>query len=164
MAEVESFTLDHTAVKAPYVRLINVEAGPKGDQISNFDVRFLQPNSGEIPTSGLHTIEHLLASLLRDRIDGVIDCSPFGCRTGFHLIMWGTPTVKEVTAAIASSLHAIAEEATWEDVPGTDVYPAATTAITPCSARASGAGRSSSRACPSTPSSASSSFTDRDTQ
>ena len=70
MAEVESFTLDHTAVKAPYVRLINVESGPKGDQISNFDVRFVQPNSGEIPTSGLHTIEHLLASLLRDRIDG----------------------------------------------------------------------------------------------
>jgi len=68
MAEVESFTLDHTAVKAPYVRLINVEAGPKGDQISNFDVRLLQPNAGEIPTSGLHTIEHLLASLLRDRI------------------------------------------------------------------------------------------------
>ena len=91
MAEVESFTLDHTAVKAPYVRLINVEAGPKGDQISNFDVRFVQPNSGEIPSSGLHTIEHLLASLLRDRIDGVIDCSPFGCRTGFHLIDVGTP-------------------------------------------------------------------------
>ena len=116
MAEVESFTLDHTAVKAPYVRLINVEAGPKGDQISNFDVRLLQPNAGEIPTSGLHTIEHLLASLLRDRIDGVIDCSPFGCRTGFHLIMWGTPSVREVTEALASSLHAIAEEVTWEDV------------------------------------------------
>lgn len=29
MAEVESFTLDHTAVKAPYVRLITVEEGPK---------------------------------------------------------------------------------------------------------------------------------------
>ena len=122
MAEVESFTLDHTAVKAPYVRLINVEAGPKGDQISNFDVRLLQPNAGEIPTSGLHTIEHLLASLLRDRIDGVIDCSPFGCRTGFHLIMWGTPSVREVTQALASSLHAIAEDVTWEDVPGTDAY------------------------------------------
>ena len=122
MAEVESFTLDHTAVKAPYVRLINVEAGPKGDQISNFDVRLLQPNAGEIPTSGLHTIEHLLASLLRDRIDGVIDCSPFGCRTGFHLIMWGTPSVREVTQALASSLHAIAEDVTWEDVPGTDAF------------------------------------------
>lgn len=122
MAEVESFTLDHTAVKAPYVRLISVEEGPRGDRISNFDVRLVQPNGGEIPTSGLHTIEHLLASLLRDRIDGVIDCSPFGCRTGFHLIMWGTPQVGEVTAALASSLHAIAEDVTWEDVPGTDEF------------------------------------------
>ena len=146
MAEVESFTLDHTAVKAPYVRLINVESGPKGDQISNFDVRFVQPNSGEIPTSGLHTIEHLLASLLRDRIDGVIDCSPFGCRTGFHLIMWGTPSVREVTAGRTFRARTCT--------------PAATTAITPCSVHASGAGRSSSRACPSIPSSECSSFTD----
>ena len=44
MADVESFTLDHTAVKAPYVRLITVEEGPKGDQISNFDLRLVQPN------------------------------------------------------------------------------------------------------------------------
>ena len=27
--------------------------------------------------------------LLRERIDGYIDCSPFGCRTGFHLLTWG---------------------------------------------------------------------------
>ena len=46
-------------------------------------------NENAIPTAGLHTIEHLLAGLLRDRLDGVIDCSPFGCRTGFHLITWG---------------------------------------------------------------------------
>ena len=119
MAEVESFTLDHTAVKAPYVRLINVESGPKGDQISNFDVRFVQPNSGEIPTSGLHTIEHLLASLLRDRIDGVIDCSPFGCRTGFHLLTWGTHSTEDVAKALKESLEFIAYKATWDDVPAT---------------------------------------------
>ena len=41
MAEVESFTLDHTAVLAPYVRLICVETGPKGDEISNFDLRLV---------------------------------------------------------------------------------------------------------------------------
>ena len=119
MAEVESFTLDHTAVKAPYVRLINVESGPKGDQISNFDVRLLQPNAGEIPTSGLHTIEHLLASLLRDRIDGVIDCSPFGCRTGFHLLTWGTHSTEDVAKALKESLEFIAYKATWDDVPAT---------------------------------------------
>ncbi|PRB04302.1 S-ribosylhomocysteine lyase [Microbacterium sp. MYb64] len=118
MAEVESFTLDHTAVNAPYVRLIGVEQGPRGDEISNFDVRFVQPNEGEIPTAGLHTIEHLLASLLRDRVDGVIDISPFGCRTGFHLIMWGRPEVPALVDVITDSLRFIAEKAQWSDVPG----------------------------------------------
>lgn len=118
MAEIESFTLDHTAVLAPYVRRIGVERGPSGDAITNFDVRFVQPNEGEIPTAGLHTIEHLLAGLLRDHIDGVIDISPFGCRTGFHLLMWGEPEVADVVAALNASLRFIAEEATEADVPG----------------------------------------------
>ncbi|MFC4140475.1 MULTISPECIES: S-ribosylhomocysteine lyase [unclassified Microbacterium] len=118
MAEVESFTLDHTAVKAPYVRLISVERGPRGDAISNFDVRFVQPNEGEIPTAGLHTIEHLIAAQLRDHLDGVIDISPFGCRTGFHLIVWGEPAVVDVVAGIRESLRFIAEKAEWADVPG----------------------------------------------
>lgn len=120
MADVESFALDHTAVQAPYVRRIAVEHGPKGDAISNFDLRFVQPNEGEIPTAGLHTIEHLLASLLRDHVDGVIDISPFGCRTGFHLITWGEPSVADVVAAVRSSLAFIADKATWDDVPGVD--------------------------------------------
>ena len=105
MAEVESFTLDHTAVKAPYVRLITVEEGPKGDQISNFDLRLVQPNENAIPTAGLHTIEHMLAGYLRDHMDGVIDCSPFGCRTGFHLIMWGEHDTVEVAKALKASLN-----------------------------------------------------------
>ena len=118
MAEVESFQLDHTAVHAPYVRLIAVEKGPKGDAISNFDVRFVQPNEGEIPTAGLHTIEHVIAGVLRDHLDGVIDISPFGCRTGFHLITWGEPAVADVVSAITTSLRFIAEQAEWADVPG----------------------------------------------
>lgn len=122
MADVESFTLDHTAVLAPYVRLIGSESGPRGDVISNFDLRLVQPNEGEIPTAGLHTIEHLLASLVRDRIDGLIDISPFGCRTGFHVIMWGEPDVAALVDAISDSLRAIAEDVQWEDVPGTDAF------------------------------------------
>ena len=72
MAKVESFTLDHTAVKAPYVRLITVETGAKGDKISNFDLRFVQPNENAIPTAGLHTIEHMLAGYLRDHMELLI--------------------------------------------------------------------------------------------
>lgn len=122
MAKVESFELDHTKVKAPYVRKITVENGPKGDAITNFDLRLVQPNTNAIPTAGLHTIEHLLAGLLRDRMDGVIDCSPFGCRTGFHLIMWGEHSTNEVAKALKSSLEQIADDIKWEDVPGTDIY------------------------------------------
>ncbi|WEV60858.1 S-ribosylhomocysteine lyase [Streptococcaceae bacterium ESL0729] len=121
MAEVESFQLDHTKVLAPYVRLIASEEGPHGDVITNFDVRLVQPNVQEIPTGGLHTIEHLLASLIRDRIDGMIDCSPFGCRTGFHMIMWGEPTSEDIARVIKSSLEEIADGITWEDVPGTTI-------------------------------------------
>lgn len=122
MADVESFTLDHTAVDAPYVRLISVEHGPRGDAVSNFDLRLVQPNATAIPTAGLHTIEHLLASLLRDRLDGVLDCSPFGCRTGFHLMMWGEPSTTDVARALKDALDVIAREITWDDVPGTDVF------------------------------------------
>lgn len=118
---VESFELDHTIVKAPYVRLISEESGPKGDVITNFDIRLIQPNHNAMDTAGLHTIEHLLAKLIRQRIDGMIDCSPFGCRTGFHMIMWGQPTAEEIAAVITDSLKEIAESVTWEDVPGTTI-------------------------------------------
>lgn len=119
MAEVESFHLDHTAVLAPYVRLIDIEKGPNGDVITNFDVRFVQPNANAIPTAGLHTIEHSMASLIRDRIDGMIDFSPFGCRTGFHMIMWGEHTTEDLAKVIKSSLEEIASESFgWDDVPG----------------------------------------------
>ena len=120
LAEVESFSLDHTRVLAPYVRLIGVEHGPHGDAISNFDIRLVQPNEAEIPTAGLHTIEHTLAALLRTRFEGLIDISPFGCRTGFHLIAWGEPSVETVASAIKSSLEDLVERVTWEDVPGTE--------------------------------------------
>lgn len=120
MAEVESFTLDHNIVKAPYVRLISEEKGQKGDIITNFDIRFLQPNISEMPTSAIHTLEHLLADLLRNRLDGIIDISPFGCRTGFHLIMWNSRTAEEVAIALKATLQEIVDKIEWKDVQGAD--------------------------------------------
>lgn len=120
MAEVESFTLDHNQVIAPYVRVITTEVEKKGDEITNYDLRFAQPNQAEIPTAALHTLEHLLADLLRDRLDGIIDISPFGCRTGFHLIVWGNYPAQEVAQALKETLGQIVEEIQWTDVQGTD--------------------------------------------
>ena len=120
--EIESFTLDHTKVKAPYVRLISEEKGPNGDIVSNFDVRLCQPNRQEIPTGVMHTLEHLFALYLRPRITGYLDCSPFGCRTGFHLLAWGKHSSKDVAIAVKEALELITTTE-WEDVPGTEELP-----------------------------------------
>ena len=94
---VESFSLDHTKVKAPYVRVAGKKTGPKGDIVSKFDIRFCQPNIEFMPTGGLHTLEHLMAEYIRDEVDGVIDLSPMGCRTGFYF-----------TVSLGKSQHKIA--------------------------------------------------------
>ncbi|MCZ0717465.1 S-ribosylhomocysteine lyase [Aerococcus kribbianus] len=119
MAKVESFSLDHDAVKAPYVRIAGAEEGPNGDRITKFDLRFVQPNQAAIPTSALHTMEHLIAAYIRDYMDNVIDVSPMGCRTGFYMICWGERTVAEAADAITKTLEDIMKS-TWDDVQGTE--------------------------------------------
>ncbi|MCV3295680.1 S-ribosylhomocysteine lyase [Oenococcus kitaharae] len=118
MAEVESFTLDHTKVKAPYVRLITEEKGPNGGTVANYDLRLVQPNETAIETAGIHTLEHLFADLMRNRLDGIIDISPFGCRTGFHMISWYTYSTEEVAKALKSTLQEIVDKIKFSDIQG----------------------------------------------
>lgn len=86
---VDSFNLDHTKVTAPFVRMASQKTGKNGDVVTKFDVRFCQPNVEFMPTGAIHTLEHLVAEYIRDEIDGVIDFSPMGCRTGFYFTLWG---------------------------------------------------------------------------
>ena len=65
---VESFQLDHTKVKAPYVRYIDTETGPHGDVISNYDLRLTQPNEQAIPTGGHPRLHRLLSVRLPHRL------------------------------------------------------------------------------------------------
>jgi S-ribosylhomocysteine lyase len=106
--KVESFNLDHTKVKAPYVRLAGIYHSEHGDEIRKYDLRMTQPNQAEIPTAALHTIEHLLAGYLRDHLSQkIIDASPMGCRTGFYLTVMGTPTEENVRIAFKKALESI---------------------------------------------------------
>ena len=101
---VESFELDHRKVKAPYVRRCCVLDGAKGDKVTKFDLRFLQPNVESFGTAAMHGLEHLLAHELRNNLDGIIDLSPMGCRTGFYLTTWGERDAAEVKEALEKSL------------------------------------------------------------
>lgn len=107
MIKVESFELDHTKVKAPYVRKAGVKSGVKGDIVSKFDLRFVQPNKEILSDKGMHTLEHFLAGFMRERIDNIIDISPMGCKTGFYLISFGDLDVKEVIEALEYSLQKV---------------------------------------------------------
>ena len=99
MAKVESFDLDHTRVRAPYVRLAATAEG-----LSKWDLRLAQPNKAAIPTAAMHTLEHLLATYLRDHLEGVFDISPMGCRTGFYLTLFGKPEPEAVLQAFEAAL------------------------------------------------------------
>ena len=85
---VESFTLDHTKVKAPFVRSCGQIATPKGDLILKFDLRFTQPNVEIMPTNAVHALEHLLAGFMREELDGIVT-SRHGCRTGLPIKVGG---------------------------------------------------------------------------
>ena len=109
---LESFDLDHTKVRAPYVRVAGRYTGERGDVITKFDLRLVQPNRAEVPTAALHTIEHLIAGYFRDALaqrdpSEVVDLSPMGCRTGFYLTVLGEPSPEDVLAATEAALEAV---------------------------------------------------------
>ncbi len=110
MKKVESFELDHTLVKAPYVRKCCVEQGEKGDKITKFDIRFTQPNVAEMESEGIHTLEHLMATHLRERADYIIDISPMGCRTGFYMVTWGEHNASEIAEIVTYALEKTLED------------------------------------------------------
>jgi S-ribosylhomocysteine lyase len=107
----ESFRLDHQKVQAPYVRLAGVKETPRGDRIEKYDLRFAQPNQDALSTGALHTLEHLLATYLRTHLDGVVDISPMGCRTGFYMVALGEPGPQKVLDAFRNTLQEVVNHA-----------------------------------------------------
>ncbi|MEQ9919439.1 S-ribosylhomocysteine lyase [Pectobacterium brasiliense] len=100
MPLLDSFTVDHTRMAAPAVRVAKTMKTPHGDNITVFDLRFCRPNIEIMPERGIHTLEHLFAGFMRDHLNGdgveIIDISPMGCRTGFYMSLIGTPDEQRV--------------------------------------------------------------------
>lgn len=87
---VESFNLDHRAVRAPFVRVADTKTLPGGDVLTKFDIRFRQPNVAHLEMPVVHSLEHLMAEHMREHSDAVIDISPMGCQTGFYALLLNT--------------------------------------------------------------------------
>lgn len=102
---VESFNLDHTKVKAPYVRLAGTTNGQHGDKIYKYDIRFSQPNEEHMEMPALHSLEHLMAELARNHRQDIVDISPMGCQTGFYLSIINDDNYDHVLELLEKTLN-----------------------------------------------------------
>lgn len=83
MQTIPSFQKDHDKLQKGLYAMTDANG------ITTFDLRFKTPNAGDyITPKALHTIEHLLATVLRNGRcgDKIVYFGPMGCRTGFYLL------------------------------------------------------------------------------
>ena len=83
MDKIPSFQKNHDALA------VGLHAQTDENAITTFDLRFKKPNAGDyITPKALHTIEHLLATVLRNsrEKENIVYFGPMGCRTGFYLL------------------------------------------------------------------------------
>ena len=83
MQTIPSFQKDHDRLQKGLYAMTDANG------ITTFDLRFKTPNAGDyITPKALHTIEHLLATVLRNGRcgDKIVYFGPMGCRTGFYLL------------------------------------------------------------------------------
>ncbi len=83
MEKIPSFQKNHNLLQ------VGLYAQTDKHNVTTFDLRFKKPNAGDyITPKALHTIEHMLATVLRNSSEkeNVLYFGPMGCRTGFYLL------------------------------------------------------------------------------
>lgn len=130
MPLLDSFTVDHTRMTAPAVRVAKKMKTPCRDDITVFDLRFTVPNKERLSAKGIHTLEHLFAGFMREHLNSkkveIIDISPMGCRTGFYMSLLGTPSEKKVAKAWAKSMEDVLAVKSEADIPELNLYQCGT--------------------------------------
>ena len=96
MKRIESFEVDHSnLLEGIYESRVDyVEDHP----LTTYDLRLLKPNTELLDPKAIHTIEHIVATYIRNSEIGkeVIYFGPMGCRTGFYMILSGNRTPKDI--------------------------------------------------------------------
>ena len=126
MPLLDSFTVDHTKMIAPAVRVAKKIKSPSGDNITVYDLRFTIPNQEQIKEKAIHTLEHLFAGFMRKYLNAddveIIDISPMGCRTGFYMSTIGEPTEQKIATAWEASMQDILKVGSEAEIPELNKY------------------------------------------
>ncbi|ELV7517342.1 S-ribosylhomocysteine lyase [Photobacterium damselae] len=133
MPLLDSFTVDHTKMQAPAVRVAKNMQTPKGDTITVFDLRFCRPNNEILSERGIHTLEHLFAGFMRQHLNSdtveIIDISPMGCRTGFYMSLIGEPQETVVAQAWLDAMQDVLLVDSQDKIPELNEYQCGTYAM-----------------------------------
>lgn len=116
---IPSFAVDHTDLQPGIYISRQDEVG--GQKVTTYDIRMTAPNhEPALNPAAIHTIEHLVATFLRNREgwkENIIYWGPMGCLTGNYLIMKGEFSCQQVRELM---LEAFAYVVDYDDeVPGT---------------------------------------------
>lgn len=102
MEKIASFTVNHLDLLTGIY--VSRKDYPGQEVLTTFDLRFTRPNKEPVmDTAGIHSIEHLGATFLRNHEqwkDRVIYFGPMGCRTGFYLILAGDLSSEDIVPLI----------------------------------------------------------------
>lgn len=98
MEKIASFNVNHLDLLTGVYVSRKDKVGQ--ETITTFDLRFTRPNvEPPMDTPGIHTIEHLFATFLRNDPEWAsktIYFGPMGCRTGFYVIFAGDLESKDI--------------------------------------------------------------------
>lgn len=114
---IPSFSVDHTAI-VPGIFIGRQDQVDQGI-ITTYDIRLMRPNKEPaIDVAAMHSLEHLIATFLRNDPDwkeDIIYWGPMGCLTGFYLILKGNRAPREIYGLVLRSFQSVKDA---ETVPG----------------------------------------------
>ena len=111
MEKITSFTIDH--IKLQPGLYVSRKDHVGSETVTTFDLRITSPNEEPVMnTAEMHTIEHLVATYLRNEAtwkDKVLYFGPMGCRTGFYLLLAGDYDSPDVLDLVVNCFRFVAE-------------------------------------------------------
>lgn len=116
---IPSFAVDHTNLQPGIY--ISRQDKVENTVITTYDIRMTAPNAEPcLNTPAIHTIEHLVATYLRNNDewkDKVIYWGPMGCLTGNYLIMKGEYSCEQIRSLMIEAFEYVVNYN--DEVPGT---------------------------------------------
>lgn len=106
MKKIASFEVDHIKLeKGLYVSRID----PVGETaVTTFDLRMKKPNQEALDIAAIHTLEHLVATFVRNHESygsKIVYFGPMGCLTGMYLIVQGELTSTDVLPLVTEAFE-----------------------------------------------------------